>query len=157
MREKFNMFLGVRGHSGQLFFKKDEQEVLGLHITTRIGAHMKEDGQRYETKDLRSLSGGERSFTTLAFLLALAEVTHNPIRVFDEIDVFQDAANRRASFKTLVKHCSEYLSDKQFIVITPQALPDIEPSESVRIAELEPPQRRMPHANQTVVNKYFNR
>ena len=39
-------------------------------------------------QDLRGLSGGERSYTTIAFLLALGHSTESPFRVMDEFDVF---------------------------------------------------------------------
>lgn len=139
VRSHFVQFLSVRGHSGSLQFKRNEKGFMELIITTQMASHKSTDGETYETKDLRSLSGGERSFTTLAFMLALAEVVQNPIRVMDEIDVFQDEANRRASFKTLINYCTNFLTDKQFIIITPLRLPDIEPSDHVRIVKLKAP------------------
>lgn len=141
VRNNFRTFLAARGHTGNIVFSRNERGVHELKISTKMASHQKGEGERYETKDLRSLSGGERSFTTLAFMLALAEVTQNPIRVMDEIDVFQDEANRRASFKTLVDYCSSILTDKQFVIITPLALPDIQPTDSVRIVRLMPPRR----------------
>lgn len=154
VRNHFKQFLSVRGHTGNLKFKRNEKGVMELIITTKMSSHKKGDGDSYETKDLRSLSGGERSFTTLAFMLALAEVVQNPIRVMDEIDVFQDEANRRASFKTLIDYCSSYLSDKQFIIITPLRLPDIEPSDHVRIVKLKAP--RDDRGTQLTIDRYVN-
>ena len=157
VRNHFASFLNVRGHTGELKFKKNENDVMELTIATRMASHKRADGETYKTKDLRSLSGGERSFTTLAFMLALAEVCNNPIRVMDEIDVFQDEANRRASFKTLINYCSSYLTDKQFIIITPLSLPDVDPTEHVRIVRLAAPRAETGRHRQSTIDQYAGR
>ena len=51
------------------------------------------DGTR--VKDVRQLSGGERSYTTLCLLLALGHVIEAPFRLMDEYDVFLDEISRQ--------------------------------------------------------------
>ena len=45
--------------------------------------------------------GGEKSYTTVAFALALGEWTQSPFRAMDEFDVFMDAINRRVAMENL--------------------------------------------------------
>ena len=59
------------------------------------------DGQS-QTKDVKALSGGERSFTTLSLLLAIGESLETPFRVMDEFDVFLDPVARKIALTTLV-------------------------------------------------------
>ena len=78
-------------------------------------------------KDPRSLSGGEKSFSTICLLLSLWESIGCPLRclgtrfriilpqtlisvIADEFDVFMDAVNRRISMRMMVRtlfgfHC----------------------------------------------------
>ncbi|KAK2976778.1 hypothetical protein RJ640_002050 [Escallonia rubra] len=61
--------------------------------------------------------GGERSFSTLCFALALHEMTEAPFRAMDEFDVFMDAVSRKISLDTLVDFALQHGS--QWIFITP--------------------------------------
>lgn len=65
------------------------------------------------------LTGGEKSYTTVAFALALGEWTQSPFRAMDEFDVFMDAINRRVAMENLFSNSLEH-PDLQFIFLTPQ-------------------------------------
>ncbi len=41
-----------------------------------------------QTGDAKQLSGGERSLTTMAFVLALGQSLQTPFRMMDEFDVY---------------------------------------------------------------------
>ena len=43
---------------------------------------------RSGTADMRALSGGERSFTTVCFVVSLWVVLDSPIHILDEFDIF---------------------------------------------------------------------
>lgn len=66
-------------------------------------------GTSSSVKDTRSLSGGERSFCTLAFTQSLALLVDTPFRAVDEADVFMDAATRKISYDIMFT-ANEYVS-----------------------------------------------
>ncbi|XKL59734.1 hypothetical protein PGB90_000750 [Kerria lacca] len=65
-----------------------------------------------------SLSGGEKSFSTVAFLMALWSNMELPFYSMDEYDVFMDAINRKAITKLLMSFAQDK-SNRQFIFLTP--------------------------------------
>lgn len=80
----------------------------------------------------KTLSGGEKSFSTICLLLSIWEAMGSPIRCLDEFDVFMDHANRAISMKMMVQAAKRSVS-RQFILITPQAMSAVEGWEDVRI------------------------
>lgn len=70
--------------------------------------------------DTRSLSGGERSYSTVAFLLALWEGCNSPFRILDEVDVFMDMVTRQVAMDALVSAASE--NKRQYIFLSPLPL-----------------------------------
>ncbi|GIY80549.1 structural maintenance of chromosomes protein 6 [Caerostris darwini] len=95
-----------------------------------------------------SLSGGERSFVTIAFLIALWENSRMPFKILDEYDVFMDSSNRQLSFKLLNKK-AKTMKKTQFIFLSPLDLPQIEDSSLVEIIRMAPPKRKH---NETAVD-----
>jgi structural maintenance of chromosomes protein 6 len=81
-------------------------------------------------KNTASLSGGERSYATLALTLAMGEQTEAPFRAMDEFDVFMDDANRKVSIKSLLEFArSDEELGRQFILITPQDISSVSASD----------------------------
>ena len=93
--DTFNDILNRKGSSGELEF---------CHEDKTLNLVVKKDSSQEasQTKDVKALSGGERSFTTLALLLALGERLETPFRVMDEFDVFLDPVARKIALDTLV-------------------------------------------------------
>ena len=77
------------------------------------------------TKDVRGLSGGEKSFSTICFLLSLWNAIMSPVRCLDEFDVFMDAVNRRVSMQLLMAMARQG-NGTQFIFITPQNMNSVD-------------------------------
>uniref|UniRef100_A0A0D9XBA2 RecF/RecN/SMC N-terminal domain-containing protein n=1 Tax=Leersia perrieri TaxID=77586 RepID=A0A0D9XBA2_9ORYZ len=106
----FNEHLGKKGISG--FINVDyKNKLLSVELT------MPQDASRDTIRDTRGLSGGERSFSTLCFTLALHGMTEAPFRAMDEFDVFMDAVSRKISLDTLVDFA--VAQGSQWIFITP--------------------------------------
>lgn len=67
--------------------------------------------------DAYTLSGGEKSTGTIAFLLALQRLSPSPIVAVDEFDVHMDPVNREKIFESLSKKAKT--DKKQYVMITP--------------------------------------
>jgi len=121
----FNERLSRKNHAGELFFDH-QQELLTLQVQRNS-----QDAGSAATQDARNLSGGERSFTTLAFELAMWEFCATPFRVLDEFDVYMDDTYRKQAVETLLELCDSQ-PHRQFLFITPQ---DMHPFLTHRLAD----------------------
>ena len=84
-KEFFTSVLDLQNYRGRVHVDH-EACVLDLAVQLHAGA---------ASQTTRMLSGGERLFTTVAFLLSMWKTTSFPVRAMDEFDVFMDAVNRR--------------------------------------------------------------
>ena len=87
------------------------------HPTLRERAGTKEAAGTL-TNELKSLSGGERSFTLVSYVLSLGRELRTPFFAMDEFDVFMDKVNRIVSMASILKFAWEE-SHVQFILISP--------------------------------------
>ncbi|XP_026451778.1 structural maintenance of chromosomes protein 5-like [Papaver somniferum] len=74
-------------------------------------------------------SGGERSVSTILYLVSLQDLTNCPFRVVDEINQGMDPINERKMFQKLVRAASQ-LNTPQCFLLTPKLLPDLEYSDA---------------------------
>lgn len=77
-------------------------------------------------------SGGERSVSTIIFLLSLLEATPAPFRLVDEINQGMDAYNERMVHSILINLIKSEDSP-QFFIITPKLVNDLDFNDSMRI------------------------
>lgn len=72
-------------------------------------------------QDAATLSGGEKSVSTLNLLSSIAKFCNLPLRAIDEFDVFQDEKNRKESLNTLLEQGKDHDEQgrfPQFILLT---------------------------------------
>ncbi|XP_058469995.1 structural maintenance of chromosomes protein 6-like isoform X1 [Solea solea] len=97
-------------------------------------------GSGTDLRDMRSLSGGERSFSTVCFVLSLWAITEAPFRCLDEFDVYMDMVNRRISMDMMLKVAAGQRK-RQFIFLTPQSMSTLPVSENTHILRMKDPDR----------------
>lgn len=88
----------------------------------------------------KSLSGGERSFSTVAFLISLWSCVEHPFYFLDEYDVFSDEYNRHIMTLLLFDEAKKKM-DKQYGFLTPQDFSNIVASKTLTIHKLKDPER----------------
>ncbi|KAG0215890.1 Structural maintenance of chromosomes protein 6 [Mortierella sp. NVP41] len=133
----FGIMLALRKYSGKLEFDHPKKE---LKITVETDDPNSAQAGVARDKDPKSLSGGEKSFSTICLLLALWNSMASTIRCLDEFDVFMDAVNRRISMRMLIGAARE-ADGVQFILITPQDASSVSPGPDVRVHRLQDPER----------------
>ncbi|CAL9754472.1 unnamed protein product [Musa acuminata subsp. burmannicoides] len=80
-------------------------------------------------------SGGERSVSTILYLVSLQDLTNCPFRVVDEINQGMDPINERKMFQQLVRAASQPNTPQCFL-LTPKLLPDLEYSNACSILNI---------------------
>ncbi|NXU43561.1 SMC6 protein, partial [Drymodes brunneopygia] len=109
----FEHLLRVRGCSGHIIFDH-KNETLSITVQPR-------EEEKAARSDLRSLSGGERSFSTVCFILSLWNISESPFRCMDEFDVYMDMVNRRIAIDMILER-ADFQRHRQFILFTPQSM-----------------------------------
>ena len=133
-RYEFSRLMSARGFVGNMRIDHQRKSLsLDVNPDTRRG-----NGSG--ARQTKTLSGGEKSFSTVCMLLALWEAMGSPIRCLDEFDVFMDSINRDISMKMMIE-CARQAIGRQFILITPQAMGGVEYGNDVKIHRLRDPER----------------
>ena len=100
-RIAFSYLLSNRGFRGKLLI---DHKARKLDVQVEPD-ETKKSGKGRQTK---TLSGGEKSFSSICLLLALWEAMGSPLRCLDEYDVFMDDVNRDVSTSMIASNCPLY-------------------------------------------------
>jgi chromosome segregation ATPase len=94
-RINFNYLLSERAFRGKLTID---------HKNKKLDVHVQPDDTVKGSKgrQTKTLSGGEKSFSSVCLLLSLWEAMGAPLRCLDEYDVFMDDVNRDVTTKMIV-------------------------------------------------------
>jgi chromosome segregation ATPase len=131
----FNYLLSERQFRGALVVN---HEIHALDIIVQPDITVQNSAGR-QTK---TLSGGEKSFSTICLLLALWDAMGSSIRCLDEFDVYMDQVNRDVSM-TLIIGAARRAIGRQYVLITPQSMNNkkIHSMDDVKIIRMEDPER----------------
>ncbi|XP_018430897.1 PREDICTED: structural maintenance of chromosomes protein 6-like [Nanorana parkeri] len=128
----FDSLLSQRSYSGKISFDHKNET---LSITVQPG-----EGNKASITDMRSLSEGERSFSSVCFLLSLWSIAESPFQCLDEFDAHMDMVNRRISMDMILT-MADSQQYRQFILLTPQHMSSLPSSNRIRILRLQDPER----------------
>eukprot|EP00002_Diphylleia_rotans_P005273 TRINITY_DN1438_c0_g1_i4.p1 TRINITY_DN1438_c0_g1~~TRINITY_DN1438_c0_g1_i4.p1 ORF type:complete len:913 (-),score=201.32 TRINITY_DN1438_c0_g1_i4:682-3207(-) len=134
--QRFNYFLNYRGASGRLIFDHSKSE---LEMNVNPSAQSSGRSRNVGDQETKKLSGGERSFTTVAYLLALWECIDSPFLSMDEFDIFMDEANRKITMQLLIELARRHAQHRQYIFISPLDTSFLHNGPDISIFRLQPP------------------
>jgi chromosome segregation protein len=126
----FNEILGEIGARGRVSLTDGDVRNVGLDIEVGFA------GKEFTSISTLSQSGGEKSLSTMSFLLALQRQIKSPFRAVDEYDVHLDPMNKDLVTR-LLKSAVRRDGAKQYIAITPSQIPrhDLEGAENVVVVQ----------------------
>ncbi|KAI0836122.1 P-loop containing nucleoside triphosphate hydrolase protein [Hypoxylon sp. FL0890] len=134
-RCNFNYLLSERGFRGELFLDHKAKKL-------RVQVEPDETRKSSSGRNTKTLSGGEKSFSSICLLLAIWDAMGSPLRCLDEFDVFMDNVNRAISTNMLITTARRSVG-KQFILITPNAIEGrAKIDKDVKIIRLTDPRQR---------------
>lgn len=120
--ESFDLVLILRKIKGKLEINQHEQSMII---------------SMFDNISTSCASGGERTFATVALILALWSNMQLPFYSIDEYDVYMDNVNRLATTQLLMMAIEN--RKNQFIFLTPQDISHIKSSDNVKIVKLKEP------------------
>uniref|UniRef100_A0A914Y1A7 Structural maintenance of chromosomes protein 5 n=1 Tax=Panagrolaimus superbus TaxID=310955 RepID=A0A914Y1A7_9BILA len=126
--ENFSNFFGKIGCGGEVRLATPESNSLnvneyGIDIYVKFRSY-----NQLRRLTAQQQSGGERSVSTMLYLMALQELCPVPFRCVDEINQGMDPTNERMVFNMMVQLLSGttgHLAHTQYFMLTPKLLPGL--------------------------------
>jgi len=130
--ERFGKYMHDLGCAGGVTLYKAEEDGgeykdYGIRINVRF-----REKAGMQVLSARVHSGGERSVSTILFLMALQDMLTSPVRCVDEINQGMDEVNERGVFKRIVENSCKppergdpSSHSGQYFLITPKLLPNL--------------------------------
>ncbi|EGC38414.1 hypothetical protein DICPUDRAFT_148904 [Dictyostelium purpureum] len=121
INQRFSLFFSEIGCEGKVILgndPKDENDFSKYCINLQVRFR---DETSLKNLNAQLQSGGERSVSTMLFLISLQNLTKCPFRVVDEINQGMDPKNERMVFEQIVKTVSKP-DLPQYFLITPKLL-----------------------------------
>uniref|UniRef100_A0A5F8HHY5 Structural maintenance of chromosomes protein 5 n=1 Tax=Monodelphis domestica TaxID=13616 RepID=A0A5F8HHY5_MONDO len=130
INEKFGSFFSSMQCAGEVDLHTENEEDYDKY-GIRIRVKFRSSTTLHELTSSHQ-SGGERSVSTMLYLMALQELNRCPFRVVDEINQGMDPVNERRVFEMVVKTaCKETTS--QYFLVTPKLLQNLTYSEKMTV------------------------
>uniref|UniRef100_A0A1Q3F4N5 Putative dna repair protein n=1 Tax=Culex tarsalis TaxID=7177 RepID=A0A1Q3F4N5_CULTA len=133
VKHKFNTVMELRGFVGEIV-------VDTKNCTLALSVVPRDKNVSNAVSNTKSLSGGERSYSTVAFLISLWSCVDTPFYFLDEYDVFTDQVNRHMMTQLLLNETKKK-ADRQFCFLTPQDMSNILAHEHLTIHRMADPER----------------
>ena len=129
--EKFRSFFVKLNCAGEVNVSEHEDyDKWGIDI--RVQFRNSDDMKRLTSS---YQSGGEKSVSTILYLLSLQGLTECPFRVVDEINQGMDPRNERKVFEMMAQ-AATVEGTSQYFLITPKLLPDLEYNDKMTILSI---------------------
>ncbi|XP_066904702.1 structural maintenance of chromosomes protein 6 [Halyomorpha halys] len=131
-KHSFHRMLQKKNYKGDLIIDHSKKT---LSVKIKVDSAAK-DGST------TTLSGGERSYSMVSFIMSLWSNMYSPFFFLDEFDVFMDEINRNMILNMLVNYAKSK-SDQQFVFLTPHGNLSHDLLKDVHFFRMEDPRRQM--------------
>ena len=91
--------------------------------------------EKHAWQSVSMMSGGERSFATVAFILSVWDCVPAPVKILDEFDIFMDVVARTQAMKMILDKATNCC---QYVIVSPLRYDETE-RDNVNVFRLENP------------------